>query len=170
MRKRDGFTLIEILTYIGIFSLVFIFVLNIILTTAKAYNKFRILKDLKINAEISLEKMAREIKLSTDIDYSKSVFNASPGKLYLNSVDQLSGVPGIMEIEIIGDSLSLKWNNSPVKFFTSSSTKVTNLIFRNIGSGASSTAIKIELELAVKRGNEQKSDKFYTTAILKNGY
>lgn len=170
MINRRGYTLIEFLTYIGIFSLVFVFVLNVIFTTAKAYNKFRITKDLKINAEFSLEKLAREIKLSMNIDYSKSVFNVNPGKLYLNSMDQVSGVPGTMEIEIIGDALSLKWNNSPSKFFTSSSTKITSLIFKNIESSASRAAIKIELELTAKRGNEQKSEKFYTTAILKNGY
>lgn len=168
--KNKGFTLIEILVYVIIFSLVFVFMLNTILTVVKIYNRFRITKDLKINAEFSLEKMTREIKLANDIDSSKSVFNSNPGKLYLNSVNQLSGVSEIVEIEVLGNALALKKNNFLIDFFTSSSTEVTNLVFRKIESSTSTKAVKIELELISKRGSEQKSEKFYTTAILKNGY
>lgn len=168
--KKKGFSLIEIIVYMAIFGIISLFTVNIIFTTVKAYSNFKITKDLKNSAEISLERMSREIRLANDLDVSKSVLTVSPGKIYLNTVDFDTNSVKTIEFFASGGALSIVQNGLMEGYLTSSSTEVMNLVFREIVSSTTSKAIKIEMELKARKGGFEKSKKFYTTAILKNSY
>lgn len=167
---KRGFTLIEIIIYIAIFGIVSIFTVNIIFIAVKAYDNFKIAKDVKSAAEISLERMSREIRLANDLDVSRSVLAVSPGKIYLNTVDFDSGSLKTVEFFRSGEALAMVQNGLTEEYITSSSTELLNLVFREIVSSTTSKAIKIEMELRARKGGFDKSEKFYTTAILKNSY
>lgn len=167
---KKGFSLVETMIYIGIFGVVSLFTVNIIFTAVKTYNNFKIVKDLKSAAEISLERMSREIRLANDIDISKSVLGASPGKIYLNTVDFDTDSSKNIEFFASNGALIMVQNGFSEEYLTSSSTEVTNLVFREIVSSTTSKAIKIEMEFKARKGGFEKSEKFYTTAILKNSY
>lgn len=167
---KKGFTLIETIIYIAIFGIVSLFAVNIIFTTVKAYNNFKIVKDLKSAAEISLERMSREIRIANDIDISRSILGVNFGKIYLNTVDFDTGSLKTVEFFSSGGALIMVQNGLLQDYLTSSSTEVSNLVFREIISSTTSKAIKIEMELTVRNAGFEKSEKFYTTAILKNSY
>jgi len=165
-----GFSLIEIIIYIAIFGTVSLFAVNIIFTTIKAYNNFKIVKDLKSAVEISLERMSREIQLANNIDISRSILSVSPGKIYLNTVDFDTGSLKTVEFFVSGGAIAIVKNGLLEEYLTSSSTEVLTLVFREIVSSTTSKAIKIEMDLRARKGGFEKSEKFYTTAILKNSY
>lgn len=168
-KLNRAFTLIEFIIYLSIFSIVSIFTVNVILTVLKSYNSFKTVKTLRADAEIALERIGREVKLANDIDLTNSILNVNPGAIYLNTVDQVSGVSKTVEFLKSGDSLILYENGSDIKFLTSSSTKVVNVVFQQI-SASSSKAVKVDLELKSGKNNFEKSEKFYLTAVLRGSY
>lgn len=167
--KNKAFTLIEFIIYLSLFSAASIFAVNVILTVLKSYNSFKTVKILRADAEIVLERIGREVKLANDISLTNSVLNINPGVIYLNTSDQTSGVSKTVEFLKSGDSLILRENGSDIKFLTSSSTKVANLVFQQI-LASSSKAVKVDLELKSAKNNFDKSEKFYLTAILRGSY
>lgn len=169
-KNKKGFSLIEIAVYLGIFSVILVSSLNAVFTVLKTYNTFQVMKIMRNDAEVALERLTKEIKLANDINISQTVLDANPGTLFLNSVDQISENPKTVEFFLDGGALIMKENRGYEKFLTSSSTIISNLIFRKIQNDSTSQAIKIEIAVVSKKGKAEKSENFYATAILKNSY
>lgn len=172
LSSNKGFSLIEMLIYIGIFSLVFVFVLDMVFAASKSYDNFKIMKDLRMNAENLLERIGREIRFANNIDLINSVFSANYGKIYLNTTDE-TGSPKTLEFFVQSSStphLAMRENGAQVKYLNSSSTEITSLVFREIQTATTSRSIRIELGVKAKKGKFEKTENFYTTAILKNSY
>lgn len=169
-KKEAGFTLIEAVVYIAIFSIVFVFALNTVFTAIKSYNNFKVVKNLRSEAEFVLERWEREARLASGVSEAESVFGVSPGKIYLNSTDISSGAPKTAEFFLSGNSLVLRENGGAEKFLTSSSTSITSLVFRQISNASTSKAVKIEMTVSASKGGITKQENFYATAVLRNSY
>lgn len=169
-KNKKGFSLIEIIIYLGIFSIILVSSLNAVFTVVKTYNTFQVMKILRNDAEIMFERLTKEIKLAHSVNISQSILDANPGTLFLNSIDQISESPKTVEFFLDGGALVMRENGGIVKFLISSSTVISNLIFRKIQNASTSQAVKIEVGLSSKKGKDEKSENFYATAILKNSY
>ena len=67
----------------------------------KSYSSVKMSRDLNFSASVAIERMANEIRLASDIDDAGSIFSASPGKLKLNTTDNL-GSPAAIEFFLSG--------------------------------------------------------------------
>ena len=135
----------------------------------KSYSSVKMSRDLNFSASVAIERMANEIRLASDIDDAGSIFSASPGKLKLNTTDNL-GSPAAIEFFLSGTGVFVKEGNGASEALTSSSTEITSLIFNKITSSTVSKAVKISLTTKAKGSRMEKTEKFYNTAILRGSY
>lgn len=166
--ENKGFTLIEMIIYAGILSVLTIVTVNATFSAIKSFAEFRVSRDLNSSASSLMERMTREIRMAHGIDEAQSTFGANPGRLTLLTEDS-SGANTTVEFYVENGTLKIKEGGVAMGALTSSSTAVTNFIVRSL-SNPKSSAIKTELGLTAARSGISKSGNFYSTIILRGGY
>jgi hypothetical protein len=163
-----GFTIAETLVYVAIMTVVLIVIVNIVLVVSKSINKTSAYNNIKDSAIFGLEKMTKEVKFSTDIDFGQSVFNSPNGVLVLNSKDA-SSTPKVIKFYLDNGLVKIDIDGTYFGPATYSDTNISKLIFVPIDTG-NSKAIKIEMSLDAKSGEDVVSEDFYSTIVLRNSY
>ncbi|MBU1091495.1 type II secretion system GspH family protein [Patescibacteria group bacterium] len=156
-----GFTLVEILVYLAILSLLFVSVVGGILAMSRTFNNYKLSKHINSSASLAMERMTREIRGASLIDVA-SVFGSHPGHLILDGVEFFASSTVLVIKRAGEDAMPL----------TSSDLELSGLIFREVATSTNlhSVAVKIELEIKGKSGNYEKVKKFYNTVVLRRGY
>lgn len=162
-----GTTLIEMLVYIMIFTVLSIAVVNVLVTMMKSFSEVQAYRDLTEASTVSLERITREIKGATSVDTANSTFNSSPGILQLNTTDS-GGSAKTVKFDISSNQLRLTENGTVTGFIVGGNISVTSLIFRNITT-SKGNAIRIEMTIQNTRGRSVSKD-FYSTAVIKGAY
>lgn len=163
-----GFSLIEMVIYAGILSVLTIVAINATFSTIKSFAEFRVSRDLNSSATSLLERITREIRVAHGIDGAQSAIGVNPGRLTLLTED-LGGADTTVEFYVENGTLKIKEGGVAMGALTSSSTAVTNFIVRSLSS-PKSTSIKTELGLTATRGGISKSGNFYSTILLRGDY
>lgn len=172
MKKREqkGFTLVELLVSVFIFSLIIGGVINTLLTSITLQQ--RIITDQKMFAELSfaLEYMGRTLRLAQkDIDGTCTGFQNYNYNLFDegNTIRFLNYDGECQEFSLIGDAINERIADSPNSsdlptFFplTSANVIVTNMVFSNAGSDWHSPAtnqskVAIGLKVEPKMGDSE---------------
>jgi prepilin-type N-terminal cleavage/methylation domain-containing protein len=60
---RKGFTLIELIVSIAIFSLIMVSLASVFVSTVRAYSKARVMKDLKGNIDFAIGSIAKDVRM-----------------------------------------------------------------------------------------------------------
>ncbi len=111
------------------------------------------------NGEFVLERMARSIRASSNVDGATSVFGISPGTLKV----------GTNKFYLSGGTLKLD-DGSTIQDL-SSDASVTSLKFYDSASGSTgSHLIKIELTLQTGSGKFLESKNFFASAVIRGAY
>lgn len=169
-KKRNlvfGYSIIEILVYLAIFTSLSILVINSFITILSSFNTTNMNRKLLESGSIVMERVSREIRQAESIDIANSSFNNSSGALQLNSTD--GGTPAIMKFIVANGDLNLYKDGNLLGNLLEQDISVTSLIFRRI-STTSSEAVKIEMTLEYSKGQSTRSENFYDTVILRAGY
>lgn len=164
-----GFSIIEIIIYLSIFTILSILVINSFITVMRSFSATRENISLLEAGINGMERISREIRKSDAIDLVNS--SLSEGILHLNNtkdgfVKRFSSESGdlnlyecsslgacdILSGNLIGENISLE-----------------SLVFRRIIT-EKSEAIKIEMSLRDVRSKTGKVENFYNTIILRGGY
>lgn len=169
MKNTKGFTLMEIVVYTAIMSVVFGLLIGSFAALMNSFAKARLLGKINSSAETAMERMTREIKSAYDIDSSLSVLNSHPGSLMLNVFDDMDNA-AVTEFYLEDGKIMISKYGSIGVFLMSSDISVNTLIFRPIYASSTSKAVKIELEIQGSAGNYQRNEKFYNTVILRGTY
>lgn len=160
LKKNKGFSMAEMLVYIAIMTVILLVIVDIILVVSKSNKQSSAYNSVKDSAIFGLEKIIKETRLSTGINFEQSVFNSSSSVLVLNSDDsklvKFYLDNGLVTIDIDGEYFGRA---------TYSDTFVSSLKFIPIDTG-SSQAVKIEINI----GAETISESFYSTVVLRNSY
>lgn len=167
---KKGFSLIETLVYIGIFSLVSVVAVNLFIMAIDSVAKNRVLQKINTSAEISMERMVREIRGASSIDINESVFGVNPGILQLNTIDQESGASTTVKFNVSNNAILITKENFSPQALTVDGVLINSLVFRNISASSTSVAVKIEMEIEASWLDYVKSEKFYDTVILRGSY
>jgi len=167
-QKVWGFTLMEMIIYVTIVSVIFVLVVNTLLILSRSYKSIKLTNDVNNSATISLERIIREIRFSNSVNTGSSILDTNPGKLVLNTTD-VSGSPQTLNFYIEDGILKLDKDTTFFGNLTRDNVEVTNLIFRHINA-STSEAIKVEMELTGTEGNATKVESFYTSAVLRGSY
>lgn len=168
LSRSSGLSLVEVVLYVGLFSLLSVVAINSIMQTVSAFNHLRSSRDMNDSAVKVMERLTRDIKSATLVDLPNSTFNADPGRLTLNTMNA-SGTPMVVEYSVSGNTLMIKENGVDKGSLISSRTEIEGLVFYYINTG-NSVAIKINLRLRPTRGVAVDENYFYNTIILRGTY
>lgn len=168
-RKKDkGFSLIEMLVYVGILALILVLLVNALLLVGSVRGRLGASRELNRSAVTALERMTRDIQSATSTNDAQSSFGSHPGQLTVEGFDS-AGTPTAITFALNGTTLEVSEGGSVVGDLTGDDTEVTSLIFRKITT-VISTAVRIEMTLQAGTGASQQTETFYATAILRGSY
>lgn len=168
-QKKNGYSIVEILVYLAIFTALSILVINSFIVVLGSFSATRTNRDLLESGSTAMERISREIRQAESVDIVNSVFNSSPGALQLNSTDS-SGAAMIMKFNVgTGGVLNMYKDGVLTGSLLGQNVSATSLIFRRIVT-TNGEAIKIELTLQDTVGKLNKLENFYDTIILRGAY
>jgi hypothetical protein len=162
-KKHRGYSIVEILVYLAIFTALSILVINSFIVILSSFNFTNMNRKLLEAGAVSMERVSREIRQAELID-----INTTSDTLILDSHD--SG-GNDMEIKFINENgeFNLYKDDSLEGNLLGESLSLTNLVFRTITT-TESQAVKIEMTIKYEEGKNIKSENFYNTVILRGGY
>ena len=165
--RRRGFTLVEALVYTAVLAIVAGIVVEILVGMTRASARVQLARRINHSAQISLERLTREIRNAQSVNGASSIFNTHPGRLSLTTLNAL-GLPTTIEFSLTSTTLQVT-EGSSVSNLTPKNVDVTNLVFRPFNS-TNSQGIKVELELSAAQGRATRTEMFYTGAVLRGSY
>ena len=163
-----GFSLVEVLLYAGLFSLLLVSMVGMIIGMSRAYSYLSFSKRIQTSAITAVDRMVRDIRSAESVNQSQSAFGVSPGVLTINTTAMASSSQTI-QFFVSSGVLRVKSGGVDVGPLTLPGVTVSNLIFRHMNSGISE-AVKIELTLTVGTGPTMRTANFYATALLRDSY
>ncbi len=165
-----GFSLIEMLIYIAVLSIIFLIVVGTTLSFASSYRTLAALRAADNAGIDTLEPMTRTIRAAGSVLTSQSVLGSNPGTLALyeahngNSTTTTFDLQnGVVEMTVMVNNIKDAALSGPL---TSSNAMVTNLVFDALSTSTAS-AVKIDMTAIGISGSVQKSKNFYSTIVLR---
>ncbi len=163
--KKTGYTLVEMVIYVAIMSIVFLLIVNTVLSFTRSYRDIYALRIVDGSAVDAMERMTREIRGSTSVDTVNSVLGSSPGALTV-----LASYEGVVSTttKFYLDNGVLKVDVNGVYSGPLSGVGVTvnSLVFTKLDSGVTD-AVKIDMTVSGTSGTATKVKKYHTTVLLK---
>lgn len=163
-KKNFGYSLIEMVIYVSLLSMISVLVVNTILSFTGSYKNLLVLRKIEHSGISSMERMTRDIRNSSVVEVSNSTLNQSPGVLTVSNTNSGTKVTtkfyvqdGVLKVDVDGAY------DGPV---TISDTNVSNLVFSLIDNGASQ-AVKIDLTVESNLGDISKSKTYHSTVVLR---
>ncbi len=160
-KQNRGFSLIEILIYIAIFSFLSIVVINSLIVMMKSFAETAVQADF-VQTSQALERMSREIR------QAKSIAAISTSDLTLNSTDS-SGVAKTVEFKLSSQNLQLLENTVLTGNLNAPNIQITALVFTQITT-AKGKAIKIQMSAKDTKDRLSRTENFYDTIGLRGSY
>jgi Tfp pilus assembly protein PilW len=169
---KGGLSLVEIVVYLGIVTILTVAVVNSIIGLVTIYQKIKVVRQLRQSAVVAMDRITREIRNASSVDVGNSVLNTNPGSLQLNTVTP----SGTQTVKFTLTNTGV--NNGVIRVLengvdkgplTSGRASTTNLIFRQITTPYSQ-AVKIEMTMVASSSKFIRTAKFYDTIILRGSY
>ena len=167
--KQAGFSLVETLIYLTLMVFFFAVIVNNLIVITRTHRGLAVLREMEQSAITGLDRLTREIRAAAIILSAQSTLGSHPGVLTLSVRDDSTGNYDTVRFSLDDGALVLTKNSVVQGDLTSTKISVTNLIFTEI-SAASSTAVKIEMQLQATSSDEVKTENFYHTVILRESY
>jgi len=161
-RPRAGFTLLETVVYTSVFALVLLSIMGALLAVTKASHHVSEERAVAVSAHLALSRMTRDIRSAESVD-GGSVLNVHPGRLIVSN----NGTTTDFFLE--EDTLKVKENGILQGSLLIPGVTVGSFIARS-SQNASSTAVRIEMQLQAGTSTGFIQKDFYTSAVLRNGY
>lgn len=161
---QNGFSLIEMLIYIAIMSLLLVIIANMLNSMIRTERIADSSKAVENAAVFGLERIVREVRDASLVSAS-STLDVTPGVLSLSGVDT-SGSAKAVEFSLNQGVLHIKENGVDKGALTESRAKVTSLIFSLINS-SSSKSVKTKMTVESGTSTNYRKETFYSTTILR---
>jgi prepilin-type N-terminal cleavage/methylation domain-containing protein len=159
-----GFSLIEMLVYLTILSLVFIVIVNTMLSFTTSYRTLSAHRIIEHSAMSSLERMTRDIRSATSIDSANSTFGSTTGMLTIVSTH--NSVSTTTKFYLDTGKLKVDVNNTYLGPLTTTNVTVTDLTYTLL-TGSTTIAVKIDMTLQSTNGSFIKTNTYHSTVVLK---
>jgi type II secretory pathway pseudopilin PulG len=161
IKYNMGFTLIETVVYVSLFTLISIGVLSSIGISSKIYRTARVNNLITQSGNTAMERITRSIRSASSIS-ANSVLGSALGVLELVNPDG-----SIVKIYISNGAVVMNENGALSGNLTNQNLNVPSLFFYQITT-PNGSAIKTELLITYPKTGVVK--KFQTTTILRNSY
>lgn len=167
--KQKGFSLVEMLIYVSILAVIFVAVVNMLIDMTATYRTLKVSKDIDLSAFTAMERISLEIKGADSINVGQSALGTTTNPaLALNTYDT-NGVSTIVKFSVSNNLVRVSEGGVDKGALNASTTKVTRLIFYSIDA-STSDAVRIEMTLQSGTSTNLKTEKFYTTAVMRGSY
>ena len=166
--KKNGYSLVEIIVYLAIFTTLSVLVINSFVIVLGAFNTTRSNRNLLESGSLAMERISREIRQASSVDIANSVMGSNPGVLQLNSTNS-AGTTMIMKFVVGNGALNISKDGVLIGNLLGQNILVDNLIFRRITT-TNGEAVKIELTLEDSGSKISRLENFYDTIILRGAY
>ncbi len=144
MKYKKGFTLVELIIYIGILSVMVVGLVSFALSMTSARTKTYISQNVQANARMTLDIIMQKIHAAQGINISGSVFGVDPGVLSLQMADPLKN-PTIINLSANDGRLQITEGAGVSVYLTDNETQVSNLFFTNLTQSGEREHVRIDL-------------------------
>lgn len=146
---RKGFTLVEVLIYISVLAIIIAAVSSFLLWQISSNAKSRATRETQYNVARALSIMTQEIREAKSVYIPTSIFDINLGQLSLETTKYLPAgeTASYIDFFICGTQLCLKKESQNPDAITSSTVKISNLIFRQIATTSTAPSIQINLRV-----------------------
>ncbi|MDD3662824.1 MAG: hypothetical protein PHT84_03085 [Candidatus Pacebacteria bacterium] len=162
----NAFSIVEILIYAAIFTMISVLVINSFITVSATFSTIKTNRDLMHSGLNITERMSREVHKANSIDLINSSLGS--GVLYLNSLDE-SFNPVVVGFVYENNVLNFYRDGVVVGNLLSDNVVLDSLVFRRINT-TKGEAIKVEMNIRDTKSKRNKAVNFYDTFILKGSY
>lgn len=161
---KSGYSLVEMIIYVTLLTLVSFIVVQTILSFTSSYSDMTLMRKIEHSGLSAMERMTYSIRRAAVVDSINSSFVTSPGVLMLTH--NLTTTPVNTKFYI--DNGILKMDIGGVYYgpLTTSDVFVTNFTVNKFDSSISS-AIKIDITIQSTLGNTTKSKTYHSLVVLR---
>ncbi|MFM7088617.1 MAG: type II secretion system protein J [Candidatus Paceibacterota bacterium] len=159
--RKKGFTLVEMIFYIAVFSAVSLILIRAVLIMVASFRETQVVADINQTNQI-MERISREIR------QADSIQTISSTNLKLNTTDT-AGNPATITFTLSGTNLELRENDVLVGNLNPSTISVTALSFIQQVM-IHSTGVKVTMTIQSSRYGVVKTENFYNTLVLRGSY
>lgn len=156
--NKKGFSLIEMLIYISILAVIFVLVVQTVLSYTGSYRNLGALRAAEHTGIDAMERITREIRGAT------SASTLTAGELTLTTTS--NGVSTTTRFYVQNSVLKVDVNGVYSGPLSVSNSTVTSLTFSSY-SNTNSTAVKVDLTVVGSSGSVSKTKTYHSTIVLK---
>ena len=167
-KKMKGFSVIELLVYIGILTMALVVIVISVSSFGDVYNRIKGRQALIRSGSYAVERMIREIRSAESVTVGASTLGSHPGRLTL-SIPLSGGSFKTSEFALSGGSIVLTENSVVTGSLTQSDITVSELVFTRIQTDVSE-AVKLDLTLSQDMAGTVITSSFHGTAVLRASY
>jgi type II secretory pathway component PulJ len=172
IQKRNGFTLMEILVYISLFSLIMVFLVQFLSAILQENVEDTAREEVEASLLTAINIIDSEVRNATDIYLPTSTFSSHPGQLSLTTVRSLPADEQITYVDFFisdDERLCIRRDTSTAECLTSPRLRVTNLQFIRLipSEGSQSIQTKLTLEYRSSKADLRAPSSIQSTANLR---
>ncbi|MDP2676322.1 MAG: prepilin-type N-terminal cleavage/methylation domain-containing protein [bacterium] len=168
-KQQKGFSLVEMIMYVGVVAVVFVVVVNMTLSVASIWNNARVKRNIITQGGSALERILYELRLANSVDAAGSVFGVSPGTVKVNTIVSPDDATPTTR-EFFADASALKLRENGTDTFLITDVTITNLIFYRIENADTSEAVRVVLTIEDGNRTSKQTQTFYGAAVLRGSY
>lgn len=160
-KNNSGYTVLEIIFYIAVFVILSIAVINSMITMMRSFKEMTIQAQLMQGTNI-MERISREVRQA----YSINSINTT--NLKLNTKDE-SGLNKTVGFSLQDSNVRFLENDAFVGNLNTDNTSIIELSFIQVDT-TKGTAIKIFLTIKSDHDQQNRTENFYNTVVLRGMY
>ena len=154
-----GHTLLEVVIYTGIFTLILLAIVGALFSIIKANRYLAERRTVAVSAHVALERITRDARDASTFG-AASIFDADPSTLVVDTGETST------TFYVEDGVLKVSEDDVPQGILTREGVTVSSFIVHRLV--ATSTYVRIELELQAGTSTSFFSKRFYTSAVLRN--
>ena len=168
---KEGFTLVEMLVYIGIFVMVSALIINFVFSIAGSWGHGRALRDVTQGGRLIMERLSHELRLASSVNIGASILDTSPGRLVLNTFDTAtSSTQSTLDVSLSGTELGIQRGAASPTTLSGGAVRVTHLTFTDLKAASTSEAVWVSLTVESGSGRFIKQKTFEALVVLRGSY
>lgn len=165
--EKKGFSLIEMVVYVGILSILSALLIQSLFDTAQVSSEIKAISALNKSAVTAIERMILEIKNAESLA-NAGEFIPTANRLVLNTKDAL-GFTSTVEFYLVGQTLMVKEGAGSGVPITTGAVNVGSLSFLRIFN-SETEGITLNLQMSATVRDRTASESFKNSAIIRRSY
>ena len=141
---QQGFTLIEVIIYVGVIGLILVSLIRFSITIQNPREKVFGTQEVDTNARFIMSEIGRQIRRAESINVGTSTFDADPGVLSLEMAVPAEN-PTIISLDADDGNIQITQGTDPAIILNSDRVKITNLDFEYMGGAGDKENVAIDM-------------------------